>query len=84
MYSLKVSNLCLVILTSIRYNFINKIKPLRSTKTMDETERTIINLINSSTDPSAALEIAIELALDFLRSLGASQCTMSETAQATA
>ena len=41
----------------------------------DKTERTIINLINSSTDPSAALEIAIELALDFLRSLGASQCT---------
>ena len=42
---------------------------------MDETERTIINLINSSTDPTQALEIAFKLALDFLRSLGESQCT---------
>lgn len=41
---------------------------------MDETERTIINLINSSTDPSAALEIAIELALSLLTSLEESQC----------
>lgn len=42
---------------------------------MDESERTIIDMIKNSTDPSKALEIAIELALDFLRSLGASQCT---------
>ena len=42
---------------------------------MDEHERTIIDMINNSTDPTIALEIAIELALSLLKSLGESQCT---------
>lgn len=36
---------------------------------MDETERTIINLINNSTDPVKALEEAFKLALTLLASL---------------
>lgn len=42
---------------------------------MDEHERTIIDMINNSTDPTKALEIAFKLALNLLKSLGESQCT---------
>ena len=46
---------------------------------MDETEQTIIDMINNSTDPTAALEIAIELALSLLKSLEASQYTVTSS-----
>lgn len=42
---------------------------------MDEPERTIINLINNSTDPVKALEEAFKLALTLLASLEASPHT---------
>lgn len=44
---------------------------------MDETERNIIDLIQSASDPAAALEVAIELALKLLELIPTTQCTAS-------
>jgi hypothetical protein len=41
----------------------------------DESEQVIIDLINNSADPSAALDIAFKLALSLLKSLGESPRT---------
>lgn len=46
---------------------------------MDETERTIIDLIFKSTDPETALDIAFKLALSLLKSLEASQYTVTSS-----
>lgn len=49
---------------------------------MEETE--LIEMIRTSSDPEKALEIAITLALEFLKRLEAPQCITPVTAQATA
>ena len=46
---------------------------------MDETERNIIDMIQSASDPAAALEVAIELALKLLELLPITQCTASSS-----
>ena len=46
---------------------------------MDETERNILDLIQSASDPEAALEVAIELALKLLELLPTTQCTASSS-----
>ena len=49
---------------------------------MEETE--LIEMIRTASDPEKALEIAITLALEFLKRLEVPQCITLETAQATA
>lgn len=51
---------------------------------MDETERTIIDLINNSTDPVKALEEAFKLALEFLGQHEVPLCTSPSSQQASA
>lgn len=46
---------------------------------MDEHEKNIIDLIQSASDPTAALEVAIELALKLLELLPTTQCTASSS-----
>ena len=46
---------------------------------MDETERNVIEMIQSASDPAAALEVAIELALKLLELLPTTQCTASSS-----
>ena len=51
---------------------------------MDVHERKIIDMINNSSNPAKALDIAIKLALNLLESLGASQCTEPSSQEASA
>ena len=51
---------------------------------MDTTEREIIDIINNSSNPDVALEIAFTLALDFLKLLSESQCIEPSSRQALA
>lgn len=49
---------------------------------MDETERTIFELIKNSSDPEAALQVALKLALDLLTSPVESRCKAPSSHQA--
>ena len=51
---------------------------------MDETDKDIIDLINSSSDRDKALEIAFKLALDFLGQLSALPDTLPSSQAASA
>ena len=51
---------------------------------MEETDREIIDMIRTASDPSKALEIAFKLALDFLAQLEAPLCTSPSSQQASA
>ena len=51
---------------------------------MDTTDSSIIDLINSSSNPMAALDIAFKLALEFLEQLGELQCTLPSSQAASA
>ena len=51
---------------------------------MDETDKSIIELINSSSDRDKALEIAFKLALDFLGQLSALPDTLPSSQAASA
>lgn len=51
---------------------------------MDETDKSIIELINSSSDRDKALEIAFKLALDFLGQLSEPQYTSPSSQAASA
>lgn len=46
---------------------------------MDEHEKNIIDLIQSASDPTAALEVALKLALTLLELLPTIQCTASSS-----
>ena len=45
---------------------------------MNESEAKVINLIKNSTDPIAALEVALKLILEFLETPQAYSCTPLE------
>jgi hypothetical protein len=46
---------------------------------MEETERSILDLIQSASDPTAALEVALKLALTLLELTPTVQCTASSS-----
>jgi hypothetical protein len=46
---------------------------------MEETERNILDLIQSASDPTAALEVALKLALTLLELTPAVPCTASSS-----
>jgi hypothetical protein len=45
---------------------------------MNESESRLISLIQNSTDPAAALDVALKLVQEFLSLPQASRCTSSE------
>lgn len=51
---------------------------------MDANEHEIIDMINNSSDPAKAFEVAFTIALDFLKLLSESQCKEPSSHQALA
>lgn len=52
---------------------------INEVQTMDTTEKSVIEMINSTSDPELALEIAIKLALKLLELIPTVQCTASSS-----